>query len=70
MQKAIQSGIVSYHDRLWQIPKPLCTIKEEFVSVDMDKMSPAFLIIGTGVVMAIIVLFGEIIVKRRSVRVL
>jgi hypothetical protein len=39
-------------------------IKEEFVSVDMDKISPAFLIVCMGIVLALIVLAGERIANR------
>jgi preprotein translocase subunit Sec61beta len=39
-------------------------IKEEFVSVDMDKISPAFLIVGIGIIVAIILLIGEIAMKK------
>jgi hypothetical protein len=65
LRKVIQGGILNYQDQLWQTPKPPCTIKEEFVSVDMDKISPAFLIIGTGIVLAVILLIGEIVMKRK-----
>jgi hypothetical protein len=40
-------------------------IKEEFVSVDMGKISPAFLIVGIGIILAITLLIGEIAMKRR-----
>jgi hypothetical protein len=65
LRKVIQGGILNYQDQLWQTPKPPCTIKEEFVSVDMDKISPAFLIIGTGIVLAVTLLIGEIVMKRK-----
>jgi hypothetical protein len=65
MRKIIQSGIINYQDQLWQTPKPPCMIKEEFVSVNMDKISPAFLIVGIGIILAIILLIGEIAIKRR-----
>ncbi|XP_021938008.1 uncharacterized protein LOC110838760 [Zootermopsis nevadensis] len=66
MRKIIQGGIVNYQDQLWQTPKPPCMVKEEFVSVDIVKISPAFLIIGAGIVLAIILLIGEIIIKKEN----
>ncbi|XP_069696649.1 ionotropic receptor 75a-like [Periplaneta americana] len=66
MRKAIQGGVVHYLDMLWEVPKPACAIKEEFISVDMDKISPAFLIVGMGVVLAVIVLVCEKIMKWRE----
>jgi hypothetical protein len=65
MRKVIQSGIMNYQDQLWQSPKPPCNIKDEFVSVDFDKISPAFLIVGMGIILAIILLMGEIATKQR-----
>jgi hypothetical protein len=65
MRKVIQSGVINYLDQVWLIPKPPCNIKEEFVSVDMEKISPAFLIVGMGIIWAIILLIGEIATKRR-----
>jgi hypothetical protein len=64
MRKAIQGGVVNYQDKLWQASKPPCMIKEEFVSVDMEKISPAFLIVGMGVVVAIIMLICEKVIKK------
>jgi hypothetical protein len=64
MKKIYERGLVNYHDRLWKYPKPLCTIKEQFVSVDMDKISPAFLIVGMGIVLALAVLTSERIARR------
>ena len=64
MRKAIQGGVINYQDKLWQASKPPCMINEEFVSVDMEKISPAFLIVGMGIVLAIIVLTGEKVVKK------
>lgn len=40
-------------------------MKEQFMSVDMEKISPAFLIVGIGIILAIILLIGEIAMKRR-----
>lgn len=66
MRKAIQGGVINYQDKLWQASKPPCMIKEEFVSVDMEKISPAFLIVGMGIVVAVIVLICEkVIVKSK-----
>jgi hypothetical protein len=65
MRKAIQGGVLNYQDQLWQTPKPPCMIKEEFVSVDMTNISPAFVIIGVGIILAIILLIGEIVIKRK-----
>jgi hypothetical protein len=65
MRKAIEGGVVNYQDQLWQIPKPPCMNTEEFVSVDMEKISPAFLIIGVGIALAMILLIGEMVIKRR-----
>jgi hypothetical protein len=65
MRKVIQSGIINYQDQLWETPKPPCTIKEEFVGVDMAKISPAFLIVGIGIILAIFLLIGEIAMKKR-----
>jgi preprotein translocase subunit Sec61beta len=42
-------------------------IKEEFVSVDMEKISPSFLIVGMGIVVAVIVLIGEKVMKKVSI---
>lgn len=39
-------------------------IKEEFVSVDMEKISPAFLIVGMGIVLAVIMLICEKVTKK------
>jgi hypothetical protein len=59
MKKIYERGLVNYQDRVWRYPKPVCTIKEEFVSVDMDKISPAFLIVAMGIILSLIVLAGE-----------
>jgi hypothetical protein len=64
MKKIYERGLVNYQDRLWKYPKPVCTIKEEFVSVDMDKISPAFLIVAMGIIISLIVLAGERIRRR------
>ena len=64
MRKAIQGGVVNYQDKLWQASKPPCMIQEEFVSVDMEKISPAFLIVGMGIVLAVIVLICEKVMKK------
>jgi len=64
MRKAIQGGVVNYQDKLWQASKPPCMIKEEFVSVDMEKTSPAFLIVLMGIAVAIIVLICEKVIKK------
>jgi len=64
MRRIYETGLVNYQDRVWRYPKPSCTIKEEFVSVDMSKISPAFLIIAVGIILALIVLAGERIAIR------
>jgi hypothetical protein len=64
MKKIYERGLVNYQDRMWKYPKPSCLIREEFVSVDMDKISPAFLIVGMGTVLALIVLAAEKIATR------
>jgi hypothetical protein len=64
MRKAIQGGVVNYQDKLWQAPKPPCMIKEEFVTVDMEKISPAFLIVGMGVVLAVVIFICEKVTKK------
>jgi hypothetical protein len=64
MRKAIEGGVINYQDKLWQASKPTCMIKEEFVSVNMEKISPAFLIVGMGIILAVIVLIGEKVVKK------
>ena len=64
MRKAIQGGVINYQDKLWQASKPPCMIKEEFVSVDMEKISPAFLIVAMGIVLAVIVLICEKVIKK------
>jgi hypothetical protein len=64
MKKIYERGLVNYQDRVWKYPKPPCTIKEEFVSVDMDKISPAFLIVAMGIILSLIVLAGERIIRR------
>ncbi|PNF16094.1 hypothetical protein B7P43_G03278 [Cryptotermes secundus] len=66
MRKVIQSGIINYQDQLWLATKPPCMMKEQFMSVDMEKISPAFLIVGIGIILAIILLIGEIAMKRRN----
>lgn len=66
MRKAIQGGVINYQDKLWQASKPPCMIKEEFVSVDMEKISPAFLIVGMGIVLAVLVLVCEKVTKKRK----
>jgi len=64
MKRIYETGLVNYQDRVWKYPKPPCTIKEEFVSVDMSKISPAFLIVAVGIILALIVLAGERIAVR------
>lgn len=64
MKRIYETGLVNYQDRVWKYPKPPCTIKEEFVSVDMDKISPAFLIVAVGIILALIALVGERIGRR------
>ncbi|PSN32928.1 hypothetical protein C0J52_23627 [Blattella germanica] len=65
MQKAHERGLISYADRTWKFPKPACTIKEEFVSVEMDKIFPAFLIVAMGVFLSFIMLVFEKLIKKR-----
>ena len=64
MRRIYETGLVNYQDRVWRHPKPPCTIKDEFVSVDMSKISPAFLIVAVGIIFSLIVLAGERIAKR------
>jgi len=64
MRRIYETGLVNYQDRVWRYPKPPCMIKEEFVSVDMSKISPAFLIVAVGVILSLIVLAGERIAIR------
>jgi len=64
MKRIYETGLINYQDRVWKYPKPPCTIKEEFVSVDMSKISPAFLIVAVGIILALILLAGERIAIR------
>jgi preprotein translocase subunit Sec61beta len=64
MKRIYEAGLVNYQDRLWKYPKPPCMIKEEFVSVGMSKISPAFVIVAVGIILALIVLAGERITRR------
>ncbi|PSN32158.1 Ionotropic receptor 75x [Blattella germanica] len=66
MRKISENGLVNYQDRIWFIPKPSCTIKEEFVSVDMDKISPAFLIVLAGVFVSSLLMMFEIFSHRKK----
>ncbi|XP_069694845.1 ionotropic receptor 75a-like [Periplaneta americana] len=65
MSRMYESGLINYQDRLWKSYKPACLSNEEYKGVDMDKIAPAFLIIGSGIIAALIVLAGEIFTKRR-----
>jgi len=64
MKRIYETGLVNYQDRVWKYPKPPCKIKEEFASVGMSKISPAFLIVTVGIILSLIMLAGERIARR------
>ena len=66
MRKAYQGGLVNYLNRVWQLKKPPCSQQEQFVTVDMGKISPAFVILLMGVAASCLVLLAEQVAYRKQ----
>lgn len=56
----MEAGIVNRYKLLWQTPKPMCFMGASLLRVGLEQSSPAFIILFSGIVTAVILLTIEL----------
>lgn len=59
--KMLTSGIINRQRSLWITSKPACLANAHVVEVGLQHISPAFLILGLGVLTAMLILLLELL---------